>query len=276
MNKYLYWSFLLTSISSLSGFTASATREKVARVKFSDPVIKTKAKPSTLDNLSDLDSLSLSKIIHDQELKAIANTSLVSATLDGKLGPEIIPESPTNFASEPQSPSSLRPNRVETIVPAPQTIALVKEFEGFRANAYIDTDGTPVIGYGQSRINGRKVRLGDRISPYVANQSLKNELGIIQQEILSVVQVELTPNQIGAMTSLAYNAGVHGIQQSTLVKKVNRRDYLGAANEFTRWDKGNLRGRIVKMPGLTRRRQRERQMFLAPQKPTITAYNQKN
>ena len=312
MNKYIYWSFLLSGISSLSGFTASAIREQVALAEFSDPVAGNKLVDTTLvdvqakladldrlnnlDNLDRLDSLSITPEDPERELIAIASTSLVTATLDGQLEPttlepEIIEIAEIVPAPEPPPPPqkpapSLRnipkpqlsfksaSSPLPAIKPAPQTVALVKEFEGFRANAYIDTDGTPVIGYGQSRVNGRKVKLGDRISPQIANQSLQKELGIIQQEILSVLEVEVTPNQLGAITSLAYNAGVHGVKQSTLVRKLNSRDYLGAANEFTRWDKGNLRGRIVRMPGLTRRRQRERQMFLTSQNPTITAFNQ--
>ena len=43
-----------------------------------------------------------------------------------------------------------------------KTVTLVKELEGFRSYAYIDSDGTTVIGYGMSVIEGKKVKLGDR------------------------------------------------------------------------------------------------------------------
>ena len=252
MKKNFYWTLLLTSVCSLSGLTVAIANEQVdvEDLPELDNLDRTASFP--LENL-DPSSLSLADRSNaHQELNAIANVSLVTATLEGKLKPDVILE--------------LKPESVTN-----QTVAIVKEFEGFRSQAYLDTDGTPVIGYGQSRINGRKVRMGDRITVEAANKALEQELAVIQKEILSVVKVELSPNQLGVIASLAYNTGVHAIKRSTLISKLNRQDYTGAANEFVRWDKGNLRGRLVKMPGLTRRRQRERQLFLSPQAPTIAA-----
>ena len=49
-----------------------------------------------------------------------------------------------------------------------ETLALVKQWEGFRKNAYPDPgskNGEPwTIGYGQTCIHGRKVRKGDTIT----------------------------------------------------------------------------------------------------------------
>lgn len=60
--------------------------------------------------------------------------------------------------------------------PAPEAISLIKEFEGFESQAYIDTDGTPVIGYGLSKIGGEPVQIGDRISPQQADTALNDHL----------------------------------------------------------------------------------------------------
>lgn len=139
---------------------------------------------------------------------------------------------------------------------------LVKEFEGFSDIAYIDTDGTPVIGYGLSKIDGKSVNMGDRISVAKADAALKAELQKIQQQINSTVNKELTENQLSALASLSFNAGFESIKTSTLIRKLNAGNYIGAANEFLRWDKANVRGRLVRLPGLTRRRQAERQLFL--------------
>ncbi|MEL6439254.1 MAG: lysozyme [Cyanobacteria bacterium J06621_8] len=143
-------------------------------------------------------------------------------------------------------------------------INIVKEFEGFKDHAYIDTDGTPVIGYGLSRINGRRVSLGDRINQHQAHQALNLHLEEIHQELARVVEVPLNEHQLSALASISFNVGVDSIKESTLLRKINTQDYLGAANEFLRWDKANLRGRLVRLPGLTRRRQAERKLFLAP------------
>lgn len=146
------------------------------------------------------------------------------------------------------------------------TLNLVKQHEGFRSYAYIDTSGYPVIGYGQSRIRGRKVRMGQRISRAEADAELARELYQIQRIVRSKVKVQLNPNQIGALTSLVYNAGTRILTNSTLIRKLNAGNYEGAANEMLRWNKAHQGGRLVPLAGLTRRRQAERQLFLTPHK----------
>ncbi|NJK55663.1 MAG: lysozyme [Pleurocapsa sp. SU_5_0] len=154
------------------------------------------------------------------------------------------------------------------IKPQPKPISkvainLIKEFEGFKDYAYIDTDGTPVIGYGLSKIGGVPVQIGDRISTTQADAALNAHLREIHRELDEAVKVDLSDRQLSAITSLAYNVGVDGVKNSTLVQKINAQDYAGAADEFLRWDKANLQGALVQMPGLTRRRTAERQLFLS-------------
>ena len=146
--------------------------------------------------------------------------------------------------------------------PAAEAIALIKEFEGFESQAYIDTNGMPVIGYGLSQIAGQPVRVGDRISPQQADLALKAHLQEIYRELDRIIRVRLSDRQLSAIASIAFNVGINSIERSTLVKKVNAKDYHGAANEFLRWNKANVRGRLVQLPGLTRRRQAERELFL--------------
>jgi lysozyme len=148
----------------------------------------------------------------------------------------------------------------------PATSSLIKEFEGFRSSAYIDSSGLPVIGYGQTRVDGATVKLGQFISQEQANIALDQELLQIQQLILAHVKVDLNPYQLGALTSLVYNAGAVVIKNSTLIKKLNGGDYLGAAQEFPRWNKANSGGKLVVFPGLTKRRMAEQQLFLTPHK----------
>lgn len=146
----------------------------------------------------------------------------------------------------------------------PGTINLVKQYEGFRSSAYIDTSGLPVIGYGQSKIYGKTVRMGQYVSKAQADAALAQELYHIQRIVQSKVRVRLTPNQLGALTSLVYNAGTRVITNSTLSRKLNSGDYAGAAREFPRWNKAHQGGRLVAMPGLTKRRLAEQRMFLNP------------
>jgi GH24 family phage-related lysozyme (muramidase) len=152
------------------------------------------------------------------------------------------------------------------------TLNLVKEFEGFSSQAYQDTDGTIVIGYGMPEIGGEKVKMGDypsgtlrdRISSAQAERALKQELQKIQQEILSMVKVDLTSNQLSALVSFSFNIGTKFLADSTLLAKINAGDHYGAAKEFIRWNKADFNGILLPMAGLTRRRITEKQLFLAP------------
>ena len=149
---------------------------------------------------------------------------------------------------------------------SPVAINLVKQYEGFRSYAYIDTNGLPVIGYGQSIIRGRKVRMGQYISRAEADAELAKELHRLQGFVASKVKVKLNPNQLAALTSLAYNAGIRVVTKSTLARKLNAGNYAGAANEILRWNKAHQGGKLVPLAGLIRRRQAERQLFLTPYK----------
>lgn len=152
----------------------------------------------------------------------------------------------------------------------PELIDLVKNFEGFRAAAYLDTSGLPVIGYGQTRINGRTVTLGQYITQAQADIALEQELYHIQRLVKAQVKVELNPYQLGALSSLVYNAGTTVITDSTLIRKLNAGDYGGAAKEFPRWNKANQGGRLVVFPGLTKRRLAEQKLFLTKSEQVIS------
>ena len=60
-----------------------------------------------------------------------------------------------------------------------------------------------------------------------------------------------------------YNCG--GLAKSTLLKKLNKGDYDGAANEFRYWTKANdpKTGKRVELRGLVRRRKAESAMFVS-------------
>ena len=146
----------------------------------------------------------------------------------------------------------------------PETTNLVKSFEGFRSYAYIDSSGLPVIGYGQTRVNGRTVKMGQFIDRRQADRALEQELAHIQKLVLAHVKVDLNPYQLGALTSLVYNAGTVVITNSTLARKLNAGDYIGASREFVRWNKANRGGKLVVFSGLTKRRQAEQKLFLTP------------
>ena len=140
-----------------------------------------------------------------------------------------------------------------------QDLNIIKEFEGLRLSAYDDGVGVFTVGYGTTRYpNGNKVKRGDKITLEQAEQYLRHDLRNFEDAINSLVKVPLTQNQFDALTSLVYNIGSGAFSKSTLLKKLNAKDYKGAADQFLVWNKAG--GRTLQ--GLTNRRTKERQLFL--------------
>ena len=135
-------------------------------------------------------------------------------------------------------------------------LALIREFEGCRLDAYLCPAGIPTIGYGAT---GPDIRMGMVWTQEQADARLVEDLARFAAGVERLVQVDLTDNQFAALVSFAYNVGLGALRDSTLLRKLNAGDYLGAADQLPRWARAG--GRI--MPGLTRRRAAERDLFLS-------------
>ena len=142
---------------------------------------------------------------------------------------------------------------------SPRGLELIKEFEGFSANAYLCPAKIPTIGDGNTFYSdGRKVKLGEQISKSDALELLEIVANKdFADKIFPSIIVPVTQNQFDAMVSLAYNIGVGNFLKSTLLKKLNLKDYIGASNEFLKWNKSGGK----ELLGLTRRRKREQDLF---------------
>lgn len=139
---------------------------------------------------------------------------------------------------------------------------LIKEFEGFSTKAYICPAGKPTISYGLTRYaDGRAVRIGDKLSTAQAKNEFMKVLQHYINAVNSKVQVVLTQHQFDALVSFCFNVGVGSFSGSTLLRKLNKGDYKGAARELLRWNKATVKGKSVILPGLTRRRQAEKKLF---------------
>lgn len=135
-------------------------------------------------------------------------------------------------------------------------LALIKEFEGCRLEAYRCPAGVATIGYGSTQ----GVKMGMKINQNQAESLLRQDLERFERGIELAVNVPLSDNQFGALVSFAFNVGINAFSRSTLLKVLNQGYYRTAADQFTFWDKAD--GRVL--PGLTRRRQAERTLFLRP------------
>ena len=137
-------------------------------------------------------------------------------------------------------------------------LTLIQSFEGYRNKAYKCPAGVWTIGFGSTRVNGKPITEGMKCTKAQATEWMKSDLDKFEDAVNDLVDVKITQNQFDAIVSFTNNCGVGSLQKSTLLKKVNAKDFLGAADEFLKWNKAN--GVVLK--GLTRRRVAERKLFM--------------
>lgn len=138
-------------------------------------------------------------------------------------------------------------------------INLITSFEDLKLNAYDDGVGVWTIGYGTTLYpNGVKVKRGDTCTLNQAKDFFAHDLNRFEAVVNQSVKVAINQNQFDALVSLTYNIGERAFKDSTLLAKLNKGDYIGAADQFPRWNKGG--GQVMK--GLVRRRADERELFL--------------
>jgi GH24 family phage-related lysozyme (muramidase) len=137
--------------------------------------------------------------------------------------------------------------------------SIIKEFEGFRAIAYLCQANVWTVGYGTTRINGKPVTENVKITTEEAELFLEQDLKSFEDAVNQSVSVELNQNEFDALVSFVYNVGIGNFKKSTLLKKLNASKKSEAANEFLKWNKVK---RVVSK-GLTRRRRAELELFLS-------------
>lgn len=123
--------------------------------------------------------------------------------------------------------------------------------EGYRDRAYIPVAGDrPTLGFGDAQ----DVKLGDKTDPIRALIRLNQQAETFQQQMKQCIgDVPLYQYEWDAYVSLTFNIGSGAFCKSTLVKKLQQQDYVGACTQILRWDK--FQGRPL--AGLTKRRQEE-------------------
>ena len=133
-------------------------------------------------------------------------------------------------------------------------LELIKRFEGVRLSAYDDGVGVWTIGVGHTK----GVKPGDVSTAEQVDQWLREDAQEAEQAVNRLVRSPLSQAQFDALVSFVFNLGAGALERSTLLKRLNGRDYDAAANEFLRW---NIAGGRV-LAGLTKRRIAERMLFL--------------
>lgn len=140
-----------------------------------------------------------------------------------------------------------------------QGLDLLREFEGCKLVAYRCQAGVWTIGVGHTAT----AKPGMNITTERAMDLLKADVAKFEMAVNRLVLAQLTQNQFDALVSFVFNVGVGAFEKSTLLKKLNANDYIGAADQFPKW----VRAGGVVSKGLERRRSVERAFFLRRDNP---------
>jgi lysozyme len=151
-------------------------------------------------------------------------------------------------------------------------IQLIKHWEGVRYRPYICSARLHTVGVGHvlypdqgalplDQRDAFQLKLEDNrtFSKEEVDGILSADLQRFEAGITKLFPVVLTPGQNDALVSFGFNLGLGGVQRSTLRQKVLRGEIEEAADEFLKFTKGG--GKVL--PGLVKRRQDERSLFLS-------------
>jgi lysozyme len=136
-------------------------------------------------------------------------------------------------------------------------IELIKAHEGFRPRAYLCPAGVWTIGYGHTG----GVKSGDVITADQGESFLRSDISSAERVVVAA-GLRLTQNQFDALVSFVFNVGAGNFNRSTLLRlaKANVNDPAIAA-EFAKWNKATVNGVLKVLPGLTRRRAEEADLY---------------
>lgn len=138
-------------------------------------------------------------------------------------------------------------------------IDLIKQFEGCRLNAYKDAVGIPTIGYGH--IKG--VKMGDKITQTEAENLLREDLAVYEKAVNDLrTHYNFSQNEFDALVSFAFNTGVNNLKKLTGNSTRNKGQI---ADAFLLYNKAG--GQVLS--GLTKRRQKEKDLFCSPDKVAV-------
>lgn len=139
------------------------------------------------------------------------------------------------------------------------------QFEGLRLARYIDATGHATIGYGHL-ITPHDPPFGT-LTQAAAEELLEFDLGAhaadLCIELGDAVISALTDGMYGALVDFVFNLGIGQFTTSTMCHLIKHGYQKQAADEFPKWVYGRVNGSMQVLPGLVKRRDAERAMYLS-------------
>lgn len=149
---------------------------------------------------------------------------------------------------------------------------LIAGFEGFRSRSYRDAAGVWTIGFGSTK------GVGPDSWPVTRTQAMNRlrwEVDEVYGRAVNQLRVPLTQNRFDALVSFVYNVGVGALAAVSAVgRAVRSRDWDAAAAALKQWDKARVGGRLVRLPGLTRRREAEAALLVEAAADPLEGYTE--
>ena len=153
-----------------------------------------------------------------------------------------------------------RSKRIGTAAAIATAIAIPAE--GLRQFAYYDPPGILTVCYGTT---GPEVVKGKKYSLDECREMLNTDMLAAVEKVESC-QPGLPQNVLAAFADAVYNLGptiACNTDKSTAARKLAAGLIEDACNQLPRWNRASVGGVMVPLPGLTKRREKERQLCLS-------------
>lgn len=139
------------------------------------------------------------------------------------------------------------------------TAMFTSSFEGVSNKVYTDPVGHKAVcvGHDSYAPDGSTLKAGTVYTDDVCSYLLGADTKAADAAVTRLVKVPLSDGERMAYTDFVFNVGENAFATSTARSKLNAGDRKGACAELLRWDKGKVRGKLVTLPGLKKRRQAE-------------------
>lgn len=131
--------------------------------------------------------------------------------------------------------------------------------EGLRQVAYYDPPGILTVCYGTT---GKDVIKGKRYSLDECRNLLERDM-LAAIETVERCHPGLPDNVLAAFGDAVYNIGPTVACNSKASKYLDVGQINAACDQLPRWDKARVAGVMVSLPGLTKRREKERSLCLS-------------
>lgn len=137
-------------------------------------------------------------------------------------------------------------------------VAIAAPAEGLRRAAYSDPVGIITICYGSTEA----VRPGDQAQMRECHARLSRDMLIAVEQVEECVP-GLPDHMLAAWSDAVFNLGPRIVcdqSSSTAARLIKAGKLLDACDELPKWNKARVAGQLIALPGLTTRRERERQL----------------